>query len=131
MLLLLGSNTYSGGTTINGGTLQLGDGANNNGYVQNNITDNAVLAFANPTAQTFSGIVGGNGSLTKFGSGTLTLTASNAYSGGTTISAGTLQLGDGPAITARSRATSPTTPPWSSPTPRPRPTPAPSAAAGR
>ncbi|WP_273793950.1 autotransporter-associated beta strand repeat-containing protein, partial [Brucella anthropi] len=36
-------------------------------------------------------------SLTKTGEGTLILTAQNNYTGGTTISAGTLQLGDGTA----------------------------------
>ncbi|MFX5634310.1 autotransporter-associated beta strand repeat-containing protein, partial [Acinetobacter baumannii] len=34
-------------------------------------------------------------SLTKAGPGTLILTANNTYTGGTTISAGTLQLGSG------------------------------------
>jgi fibronectin-binding autotransporter adhesin len=35
----------------------------------------------------------GAGALTKTGAGALTLTGNNAYAGGTTISAGTLQLG--------------------------------------
>jgi autotransporter-associated beta strand protein/parallel beta-helix repeat protein len=95
--VLAGSNTYSGGTTVSAGTLQLGDGTANNGYVQGNILDNAVVAFANPAAQTYSNVISGNGSLTKSGAGTLTLTGSNTYSGGTTVSAGTLQLGDGAA----------------------------------
>ena len=41
---------------------------------------------------TISGIVSGDGSLTKAGSGTLTLSATNTYTGDTTISAGTLTI---------------------------------------
>jgi outer membrane autotransporter protein len=40
-------------------------------------------------------VMTGAGSLTKDGLGTLTLTGANVYSGGTTITAGTLQLGNG------------------------------------
>lgn len=43
---------------------------------------------------TYSGVVSGNGGLTKAGAGRLNLTADNTYSGTTTISAGTLQLGN-------------------------------------
>ena len=95
--MLSGSNTYSGGTTISQGTLQLGDGSANNGSVSGNITDNATLVFANPDAQTYGGVISGSGALTKTGAGTLILSAANSYGGGTTISQGTLQLGDGSA----------------------------------
>ncbi len=37
----------------------------------------------------------GGGSFTKSGTGTLTVTNSNTYSGGTTISGGTLSLNNG------------------------------------
>lgn len=40
-------------------------------------------------------VMTGAGSLTKDGLGTLTLTGANSYGGGTTITAGSLQLGDG------------------------------------
>src|SRR5205814_5535856 len=44
---------------------------------------------------TFAGIVSGIGSVSQAGGGTLILTNDNTYSGGTTISAGTLQVGAG------------------------------------
>jgi autotransporter-associated beta strand protein len=91
-LTLTGSNTYSGGTSVSGGTLQLGDGITNNGYVQGDILDNGTLIFANPAAQSCSGVISGNGSLIKLGAGALTLSASNTYSGRTTVSGGTLML---------------------------------------
>ncbi len=94
-LLVLGNNTYSGGTLVSAGLLQLGDGVANNGSVQGPITNNAQLAFANPFDQTFGGIVSGPGSLTKSGSGQLTLSAMNTFTGATTNNAGTLRLGDG------------------------------------
>ena len=53
-----------------------------------------VLADAG-TASTLSGTITGVGAWTKRGPGTLTLTGANNYSGGTTVSAGTLQLGNG------------------------------------
>ena len=62
--VLAGSNTYTGGTTITAGTLQLGDGASKNGSVAGGITDNAQLTFANPSGQTFAGAISGSGSMT-------------------------------------------------------------------
>jgi autotransporter-associated beta strand protein len=50
------------------------------------------------TSTTYAGIIAdgfGPANVTKVGSGTLTLTGSNTYAGTTTISEGTLQLGDG------------------------------------
>lgn len=87
-LALTGANTYSGGTTVSAGTL-LGDTTS----LQGNIVDNAALVFEQGTDGTFAGTISGTGALTKQGNGTLSLTAANSYSGGTTIRAGTL-LGD-------------------------------------
>ena len=52
----------------------------------------------NNTSTTFSGVIqdgAGVTGLTKVGTGTFTLTGANTYTGGTTISAGTLQIGNG------------------------------------
>ena len=94
-LTLAGTNTYTGTTTVSTGTLQLGDGSTHNGSLAGNIADNAAVTFANPGWQSYSGVISGSGSLTKIGSGALVLTANNTITGITTISTGTLQLGDG------------------------------------
>ncbi|HVM50452.1 MAG TPA: autotransporter-associated beta strand repeat-containing protein [Candidatus Acidoferrum sp.] len=95
-LTLLNANTYSGGTTISAGTLQLGDGATGNGSVAGNITDNANLTFANFNPQTFGGVISGSGALTAAGPAKLILTGLSSLTGLATINSGvTLQLGDG------------------------------------
>jgi len=88
-LVLTGASTHTGGTTISGGTLQIGAG-DTTGSVAGNITNNAVLAFNRSNAIAFGGIISGTGSLTQAGTGTLTLSGANTYTGGTTVSAGTL-----------------------------------------
>ena len=84
-LVLTGANTYSGGTTITGGTL-----VGNTTSLQGDIANNAALIFDQATGGTFGGDVSGSGSLTKAGAGTLTLTGAHTYTGGTTIAGGTL-----------------------------------------
>jgi autotransporter-associated beta strand protein len=91
-LILSGANSYGGGTTIGpAGTLQIGDGVLFNGStVAGNITDNGSLVFANFYPQTFSGNLGGAGSLTVWGPTSLTMSGVNSYGGTTTINAGSL-----------------------------------------
>jgi fibronectin-binding autotransporter adhesin len=93
-LILTAANTYSGGTTISGGTLQLGNGGAT-GSIVGNVTDNGIFAIKRSDAFTFSGTISGSGAFQQLGTGTTILTADNNYTGGTTISAGTLQLGNG------------------------------------
>ena len=49
---------------------------------------------SNNLSTTFSGVIQDNGSINKVGTGTLTLTGANSYSHGTTVSAGTLLIGN-------------------------------------
>ncbi|HEX8381367.1 MAG TPA: autotransporter domain-containing protein [Allosphingosinicella sp.] len=93
-LTLTGANTYTGGTTIEAGTLQVGDGGTT-GSITGNVVDNATLVFNRSDSVTYSGVVSGTGSLRKAGSGTLILTGANTYAGGTAIDSGTLQIGNG------------------------------------
>jgi autotransporter-associated beta strand protein len=92
--ILTGSNTYTGDTTISSGTLSIGNGGTT-GSVTGNITNNAALAFNRSNNSTYSGIISGTGTLEKLGNGTLTLTGNNSANGAITITAGTLQLGNG------------------------------------
>ncbi len=92
-MTLSGANTYTGGTTISAGALQIGNGGTI-GSVLGNITNNAALIFNRSDAVTFGGAIGGSGTLVKTGLGVLTLTGTNTYTGGTTINSGLLQLGD-------------------------------------
>lgn len=93
-LLLTGNHSYTGGTTVNAGTLQLGNGGTTGG-VTGNITNNGILLFNRSDPVTLTSVVSGIGSVNQAGPGSLLLTGSNTYTGGTIISAGTLQLGNG------------------------------------
>ncbi|EKD2108428.1 autotransporter outer membrane beta-barrel domain-containing protein [Salmonella enterica subsp. enterica serovar Kentucky] len=84
-LTLSGSNTYTGGTIISGGTLVA---TNVEALGTGDVTDNATLELN--TGGTFDNAIGGSGNVVKSGADTLTLSGSNSYTGGTTISGGTL-----------------------------------------
>ena len=94
-LTLSGANTYSGGTTINAGALMLGNGGAT-GSILGDVAVNtgALFAINHSDTFTFSGVISGGGAFQKLGTGTTILTATSSYTGGTTITAGTLQLGD-------------------------------------
>ena len=93
-LTLTGTNFYSDGTTIVSGTLQVGNGGTT-GSIIGDVVDNGILAFDRSDTQTFAGVISGTGEFAQIGSGTTILTGDNTYAGGTTITAGTLQLGNG------------------------------------
>ncbi|EBI6016412.1 fibronectin-binding autotransporter adhesin ShdA [Salmonella enterica] len=83
-LTLSGDNTYSGGTTISGGTLTA-DHADSLG--SGDIANSGVLQVGEGELKN---TLFGSGSLVKTGTGELTLSGDNSYSGTTTITDGTL-----------------------------------------
>jgi autotransporter-associated beta strand protein len=93
-LILTGNNTYTGGTTISQGTLQLGNGGTT-GSILGNVSDNAIFAIDRSDTFTFSGNISGTGSFQRIGPGTTILSGNNTYLGTTTVMSGTLQLGNG------------------------------------
>jgi len=117
-LTLAEGDTYSGSTLVSGGTLILGSPAalqqstldtSDAGAVSfgsltaatlGGLTGSGALDLGsaavsvgnNNSSTTFSGALSGLGSLTKIGSGKLTLAGSNTYTGGTSINSGTLAI---------------------------------------
>ncbi len=83
-LIVTGDNNYSGGTTISGGTLTA-DHADSLG--SGDIDNSGVLKVGEGELEN---ILSGSGSLVKTGTGELTLSGDNNYSGGTTITGGAL-----------------------------------------
>ncbi|MBS7811018.1 autotransporter-associated beta strand repeat-containing protein [Roseococcus pinisoli] len=90
-LTLTGDNTLAG-TTITAGTLAIGNGGT---LGVGAVTNNAALVFDRTDVSTFANDISGSGTVTQAGSGTTILTGNNTYTGVTTISAGTLQIGNG------------------------------------
>ena len=112
-LTLTGSNTFTGGASINAGTLALGsaDALGSSGTISfggGNLrlfdTTDFSGRFSNAANQTYaldtngqnvalaSDLTSVGGSLTKSGIGTLTLTGNNTYTGATTVNGGTLSI---------------------------------------
>jgi autotransporter-associated beta strand protein len=102
VLTLLTTNTYSGLTSIAQGILQVGNGTVFGSLGTNLIQNSGTLVLDLPGSNSFNNVISGTGGLVQAGPGTLALTANNSYTGGTTISAGTLQINTGASFGAGS-----------------------------
>jgi autotransporter-associated beta strand protein len=118
-LILSGANTFSGATTINAGTVSIAadnglgtaPGGNTAGQLTFGggtlattatftlattrgiaFTSTGTIDVASGTTLTYGGVAAGAGGLTKTNSGTLTLSATNTFTGATTINAGTVSI---------------------------------------
>ncbi len=93
----LGSATSAAGNLVfNGGTLQYtGSTATSDRAFTINASKTATIDVTNGLSLPGATGAATNGTLTKIGAGTLTLTGVSTYTGATTITGGTLRLGDG------------------------------------
>ncbi|MGN6367542.1 MAG: autotransporter-associated beta strand repeat-containing protein [Phycisphaerae bacterium] len=121
-LVLTGTNTYTGGTYLNGGELSIASDASIGGTSSKITFNGGVLQIngAQPNIDshvvnwsTFSGgfdivsagntftvgsAIGGSGNFIKAGAGALVLNNANTFTGTTTISGGTLRIGNALAL---------------------------------
>ncbi len=95
VLSLTNTNTYTGGTTANGGILQVGNGGTTGTLGTGAISVGAVLAVKRSDTFEISESISGVGQLMQIGTGRTILTGTNSYAGRTTISGGALQVGNG------------------------------------
>jgi autotransporter-associated beta strand protein len=103
-LTIAGDATYTGGTGIFGGALQLGTGGSSGSILgnvafcsdaTNSLCDpsaNKMLVFNRSDTYSFDGAISGPGQVVQFGTGKTVLTAVNTYSGPTFVNAGTLSV---------------------------------------
>jgi autotransporter-associated beta strand protein len=102
-LVLTGGSTYQGATIINAGTLQLGSGGTTGSLsTVSAITNNGTLVFNRNNAMTqgtaFGTVITGTGNIVQAGTGTLTLSGVNTYTGSTTVSAGNITISNASAL---------------------------------
>ena len=92
---LTGHNTYTGKLGVgSGAVVHMSD----IGPFTGDIANNGTLDFDGPGNQIFASNISGSGNLNFTGDGKLILTGSNTFTGVTTITSGTLQIGDGGTI---------------------------------
>ncbi|MBT2766685.1 autotransporter domain-containing protein [Stenotrophomonas sp. ISL-67] len=92
LITLTGTNTYTDTTTINAGTLQVGNGGTTGTLGGGNVINNASLVFSRSDALIVSNDISGTGALFQAGPGTTTLTGTNTYTSSTIAGIGTLVI---------------------------------------
>ncbi|MFD0894856.1 autotransporter-associated beta strand repeat-containing protein [Luteolibacter ambystomatis] len=91
LVTLATDNSYTGQTKIDAGTLRVGNGGTTGTVGTGAVVNNALLDFRRSDTLTVANVISGTGLLTQSGSGTLVLSGTNTYTGGTNIDVGTLR----------------------------------------
>ena len=88
-IIFLGTNTYTGGTIVEGRAALIGT----TNSVQGNFLNNGAVEFNQGIAGTYSGNMTGSGSVSIAGTGPVTFSGLNSYTGGTTINGSSTLIG--------------------------------------
>jgi fibronectin-binding autotransporter adhesin len=93
---LTGTNSYTGATIISSGSLSLGRATTTGDLgASSHVVNNGTLTFDRTNDMTVTQAISGTGGLSKLGAAVTTLTGDNTYTGTTSVSAGTLRVGNG------------------------------------
>lgn len=90
--ILASENAASGSTTIQLGTLRIGEGGTIGNLTSGNVDNYGMLVFDRSDTYIVNNLMSGTGTLVQAGGGTTVLTANNTYSGPTFVSNGTLRV---------------------------------------
>jgi fibronectin-binding autotransporter adhesin len=91
-LTLSGTQSYTGPTVINSGTLQVGTGGTAGAMASSSVTNNGFLVLNSATSWTLAAPVVGTGGLTKQATNTITFGGDKSYTGRTTVEGGKIVL---------------------------------------
>jgi autotransporter-associated beta strand protein len=87
-----GNNDFSGGLTVNSGTVQIGNNDTLGSYGSGGLTNNGTLVFSRSDATLFVSGLNGSGLLVNNGSGIVTLSGVEPFTGSVVANAGVLAL---------------------------------------
>ena len=87
------ANNFLSGTTISGGTVQLGTNGTTGDLGTANVDDEATLSFMRSDNLSFANTISGAGVVAQNNTNTVTITAANTYTGGTLVNQGVIKLG--------------------------------------
>jgi fibronectin-binding autotransporter adhesin len=93
LTLTSNGNTFTGGTTIQSGSaLHVGNGGSA-GVLPGAVANSGALVFNRSSTLSYGGVISGSGSVTKTGTGSLTLSGNNSFGGVLTVTEGKLTVG--------------------------------------
>jgi len=102
-LVLNATNTYTGQTTIAGGTLQIGSGSTTGTLGSGNVVNNGILDFRRSDSIAVSNSISGIGAVTQNNATSiLTLSGNNTYMGATNLTLGGITAGSATALSPNS-----------------------------
>lgn len=94
-MVLTGTNTHTGTTSISLGVLRIGNGGTSGTLGRGNVVNDSVLEINRSNDYAISNVISGSGRLLITGGGMITLTGANTYGGTTMIENGVLCVGSG------------------------------------
>ncbi len=108
-LILAGTNTWAGGTTLQGGVLQIGNDGAMGTLPPGGVVNHGTLRFDRTGTLAVPGVISGTGGILldcPINNGTIVLSGANSFTGGVTITSGALRITNSSALGTGSKTIS-------------------------